>query len=72
MELAHELEEAERLQLELGESDLFRVNVREQQSAVAEAVLIDVLVEHFIGLTTYRAVLGLPYDEVLDGGRVGG
>ncbi len=70
--LAHELEEAERLQLELGESDLFRVNVREQQTAIAEAGLVDVLAEHFVALTTYRAVLGVPYDEVVAGARVGG
>lgn len=70
--LANELAEAERLQLREGQSDLFRVNVREQQAAHAAAVLVDVLDDHFRALVQYRAVLGLPYDEVLAGEEVGG
>ncbi len=65
VQLAGRLEEAERVQLSLGESDLFRVNVREQQAAVAGSRLIEVLSEYFRSLTDYRAALGLPYDEVL-------
>lgn len=72
VELARELERAERLQLELGESDLFRVNLREQQSAVAARNLVEVLAEHYFALAGYRAVLGLPYDEVVAGERLGG
>lgn len=67
VELARQLEDAERLQLELGESDLFRVNLREKQSAQAASALVDVLAEHFQALVGYRAVLGIPYDEVLAG-----
>jgi hypothetical protein len=70
--LAERLEQAERLQLEAGESDLFRVNLREQQSALAAAGLVDVLAEHFKALADYRAVLGIPYDEVRAGEGVGG
>ncbi len=72
VELARDLEEAERLQLDLGESDLFRLNLREQQTAVAAAALVDVVGEHFRALAAYRAVLGLPYDEVVAGQPVGG
>jgi outer membrane protein TolC len=70
--LADRLEQAERLQLEAGQSDLFRVNLREQQTALAAASLVDVLAEHFMALTDYRAVLGIPYDEVRSGEGVGG
>ena len=55
-----------------GESDLFRVNVREQQTAVAAQNLVEVLAEHYFALAGYRAVLGLPYDEVLAGEPLGG
>ena len=34
--------------------------------------MIDVLAEHFRSLADYRAVLGLPYDEVVAGTAVGG
>ena len=61
--LAERLEQAERLQLEVGQSDLFRVNLREQQTATAAAAVVDVLSEYFKGLADYRAVLGVPYDE---------
>jgi outer membrane protein TolC len=63
--LARELAEAERLQLQAGESDLLRVNLREQQAAVAAAALVDVFEEYFRALAQYRAVLGLTYDEVV-------
>ena len=61
--LAERLEEAERLQLREGQSDLFRVNVREQQTAAAASSLVDVLAGHYKALADYRAVLGVPYDE---------
>jgi cobalt-zinc-cadmium efflux system outer membrane protein len=62
--LAIELADAERFQLQVGESDIFRLNLREQQAALAAASLVDVLDEHFRSQARYRAVLGIPYDEV--------
>ena len=61
--LANELAEAERFQLTAGESDLLRVNLREQQAAVAAASLVDVLQLYFRALAAYRAVLGIPHGE---------
>ena len=72
VELAGRLEEAERIQLREGESDLLRVNLREQQTAAAASAMIDVLAEHFRAMAEYRAVLGMPYDEVIAGAAVGG
>ncbi len=63
--LAAQLEEAERVFLAEGESDLLRVNLREQQTASAASKLVDVIAEHFQAIADYRASLGLPYDEVL-------
>ncbi len=65
VQLAGEIEEVERVQLLEGESDLLRVNLREQQTAAAAAMLVDVVAEHFQSLANYRASLGVPYDEVL-------
>lgn len=59
--LADLLAEAERVQLRAGESDLFRVNVREQQAAVAASGVVEVLEEHFRSLALYRVVLGVPF-----------
>ena len=70
--LAGRLEEAERLQLSAGQSDLFRVNLREQQTALAAAALVEVLAEYFQALADYRAVIGIPYDEVRAGASLGG
>ena len=64
VELALGLEEAERLALEEGESDLFRVNLREQQTALAASAEVDVQREYFQALTDYRAVLGVAHDEL--------
>ena len=69
--LAAELAEAERVQLRGGQSDLLRVNLREQQAAIAAQSLVEVLEEHFRALAEYRAVVGLPYDEVVAGGAIG-
>lgn len=60
--LANELADAERLQLAAGESDLLRVNLREEQAALAASALVDVLREYFRSLTAYRAVLGVPFE----------
>jgi len=61
VQLADELAGAERLQFEVGESDLFRVNVREQQAALAAADHVDVQAEYFRALARYYTVLGVPY-----------
>ncbi len=61
--LANELADAERFQLSAGESDLLRVNLREQQAAVAAAELVEVLQAYFRSLATYRAALGIPHEE---------
>ncbi|MEM6674923.1 MAG: TolC family protein [Planctomycetota bacterium] len=63
--LAGAMEEAERIELFEGESNLLLVNIREQDTARAEADLVDVIAEHFRSLAVYRARLGVPYDEVL-------
>ncbi|QDV09039.1 Outer membrane efflux protein [Planctomycetes bacterium Poly30] len=63
--LAGQLEEAERIFLAEGQSDLLRVNLREQQTASAASMLVDVIAEHFRAVADYRASLGIPYDEVL-------
>ncbi|MCF6311830.1 MAG: TolC family protein [Verrucomicrobiales bacterium] len=61
LELAVEIEKAEREKLTEGDSDLFRVNLREQQTAAAAAALINTIVEHFVALAYYRASIGVPY-----------
>ncbi len=52
---------AERTKLRAGQSDLFRVNIFEQQAAVAAAGVVEVLEEHFRSLARYRVVLGVPF-----------
>ncbi len=69
--LAHELAQAERIQLAAGQSDLLRVNLREQQAAAAAGGLVEVYEEYFSALAQYRFALGLPYDEVVAGGAIG-
>ena len=61
--LANELAQAERLKLQEGESDLLRVNLREQQAAASAAVFVDVLRSYFQAQAVYRAVLGIPYEQ---------
>jgi outer membrane protein TolC len=63
--LAGELAEAERAQVQAGESDLFRLNLRENQAALAGVAHVAVLQEHFSAIASYRAVLGLPYEGVV-------
>jgi len=58
VELARELEEAERIQVAEGNSDLLRLNIREQQSAQAAAFLVDVMTEYFEARAKYRAAIG--------------
>ena len=62
--LAGTLEEAERLEFRQGESDLLRVNLREQQTASAASTLVDVITEYFRFFAIYRASVGVPYNEV--------
>jgi outer membrane protein TolC len=62
VELAGQLAEAERVQFRAGESDLFRVNLREQQAALAAAGEVEVLEDHFRAIARYRAVLGVPHE----------
>ena len=61
--LAEQLEEAERFQLEEGNSDLLRLNIRERQTAEAASFLVGVLQEYFEAWTRYRYVLGLADDS---------
>ena len=56
--LANEIADAERVQFEEGESDLFRVNLREQQAALAEDKLVEAYGEYFRARAAYRTVLG--------------
>lgn len=65
--LANELAVAERVRVDAGESDLFRLNVREQQAVLASEELIAVLEEHFASLARYRAVLGVGYEDLTPG-----
>ena len=58
--LANELAELERFQLTVGESDLLRVNLREQQAAVAASGYVGVLRDYLRALADYRAVIGVP------------
>jgi outer membrane protein TolC len=62
VDLARRMEEAERLQLVEGNSDLLRVNLREQQSARAASFLVEVNAQYFEALADYRAAVGLTTD----------
>jgi outer membrane protein TolC len=58
VELARELEEAERFQVVEGNSDLLRLNIREQQTAQAASFLVDVMTEYFEARSIYHAAIG--------------
>jgi len=62
LELAQELESAERFQLEEGNSDLLRLNIRERQTAQASAFLVAVMQEYFEAWTLYQVALGNAVD----------
>ena len=64
VKLALEIEQIERLKLNEGESDLLRVNLREQKTASAAAKRVDVITEYFWRLADYRASLGLSYNDI--------
>jgi outer membrane protein TolC len=53
------LEEAERRQFDVGNSDLFRVNIRELNSAEARTLEIDAIAEFYRSLADYYAALGI-------------
>lgn len=59
VDLALQLAGIERRSFELGESDLLMVNLREQQAAEAESLLLAALFEYFAAQARYRAVLAL-------------
>lgn len=63
--LAVELADAENFKFSEGGSDLLRVNLREQQAAVAAAELVAAFEGYFAALTAYRAAIGIPYLEEL-------
>ncbi|MGE0610667.1 MAG: TolC family protein [Pirellulales bacterium] len=58
VKLAAQMEEAERRKLELGDSNLLNVNLREQQSADAATVEIEAFEAYFEAEASYRAALG--------------
>ena len=62
LEKARIVEAGERDLLEIGGSDLLRVNIRERQTVTVAGTLVDVIVEHFRALAEYRARLGVGYD----------
>lgn len=53
------LEDAERRQFDVGKSDLFRVNIRELNTAEAQVLEIDAIAEFYRALTEYLAALGI-------------
>lgn len=65
--LARVLREAEEIQVDAGESDLFRLNVREQQAALASRGLIDALEDYFQSSVRYATALGVNYSDVVRG-----
>lgn len=69
VELARTLDSAERLLMDEGQSDLFRVNLREQQTATAESALVRSLAEFHEAHIRFRAVtaeLSPPGADALD------
>lgn len=59
VELARTMAEAERRKFDLGDSDLFLVNQREQQQADAANLVVEALLEYFAAQAAYRAALGI-------------
>ena len=59
VKLGLELASIERRRFSLGESDLLSVNLREQQAAEAETMLVASLYEYFSSAAAYRAVLAM-------------
>lgn len=59
VELAVQMEAAERTKFDLGNSNILFVNLREQATADARIMVVDSLAEYFIAAAEYRAALGL-------------
>ena len=66
LELAQQMEEAERILLNEGASDLIRINIREQATARARAAFVELEAACFIALADYGAALGLPHPPADD------
>lgn len=60
LELARTLEDAERRKFDLGESDLFVLNAREQQTAEASLLVVEALYVYQVAMADYCAALGEP------------
>jgi len=60
LRLARQVERGERIKFDAGESDLFRVNIRELQRAEAQFQELDALAEFYRALADYQAALGRP------------
>ncbi len=56
--LAIRMREAEQVRFELGQSDLFNLNIREQQAAEAAADRVLALFEYYVAQADYAAALG--------------
>jgi outer membrane protein TolC len=59
VELASVMEQAEIRKLELGQSNILFVNIRELARAEAQLQEVDALTEYFLSLADYYAILGL-------------
>ena len=59
VQYTYEVERAERARYEIGDSDLFVLNLRELQTADAAAVEVDAIVAYFVARAVYHASLGL-------------
>ncbi|MBX3217750.1 MAG: TolC family protein, partial [Labilithrix sp.] len=58
LELAQQLEQAERQRFDMGDSTMLFVNIREQATFDAARRELDTLLDHHKALALYRAVVG--------------
>lgn len=65
VELNLQMEEIERIRLENGDSDLLRLNLREQATFDAELVVVEALAAYFKAQVDYRAALALDLPDIL-------
>ena len=59
VDLAEQMEAAERTKFDLGNSNILFVNLREQNTADARILTVDALLEYYIAAAEHRAALGL-------------
>ncbi len=59
VQYTYEVERAERARYDIGDSDLFVLNLRELQTADAAAVEVDAIVAYYVARAVYHAALGL-------------